>query len=61
MVDHAKEPKCWKLIEALIDNANGAKVTVGNVAKSASVLALEIIARVGSGIDGQVGYLMDVR
>ena len=58
-VDHAKEPKCWKFIEALIDNSNGAKVTVGNVAKSATVLALEVIARVGSGIEGQGGYSID--
>ena len=65
-MDHAKEPKCWNLIEALIDNPNGAKVAVGNVAKSATVLALEVIARVGSGVDGQVakkifGKIVDLR
>ena len=47
-------------IEALIDNPNGAKVTVGNVAKSATVLALEVVASVGSRIDGQGRYSIDL-
>ena len=65
-MDHAKEPKCWKLIEALIDNPNGVRVEVGNVAKSATVLALEVIVRVGNDIDGQIakkifGKIVDLR
>ena len=66
VVDHAKEPKCWKLIEALIDNPNDKKVVVGNVPRSATVLAFEVIARMGSGIDGQIakkifGKIVDLR
>ena len=66
VLDHAKDPKCWKLIEALIDNPNGKKVTVGNVPRSATVPAFEFIARMGSGIDGQIakkifGKIVDLR